>query len=86
MRLSPWYPILCGMALLLISSILSFTVPETLQKVEMDDMEIISNQLGQTSILGQLKGARSAYVQSLRELASIWADWRLVSLALLYPF
>ena len=71
MRLSPWYPILCGMVLLLISSVLSFTVPETLQKADMDDMDIVSYQPGQTSILGRLKGAGSTYVQSLRELGPI---------------
>lgn len=86
MRFSPWYSFFCGILILFVACIASFTVSEThpstvSSKPDTQD----SLEAARVRIFERIENLRSAYVISLRELLTIWNDWRLLFVLLLVP-
>jgi MFS-type transporter involved in bile tolerance (Atg22 family) len=93
MRLNAWYAILFGVPLLFIASLLTFMVPETRKTAgksshsdEADRDGDDDSQSPPNKPVNRIKAFLATYVQALREVTSIWKNWRLLFLAVLVPF
>ncbi|KAK4941600.1 hypothetical protein LTR10_018477 [Elasticomyces elasticus] len=86
MKLDAWYAIYAGLACLAIMVIMIATIPETLQpKKTTDDTQMaIAEQDANPSQRRRLLLASST--KSVQQVLKIWSDWRLVFVALMYPF
>ncbi|ETI26140.1 hypothetical protein G647_02917 [Cladophialophora carrionii CBS 160.54] len=85
MRFDPWLAVYCGLAFLVISVILATAVPETLHwrtKPQDGQSQSQEHQGGRDSN----SAARKPRLLALRHLLKVWSDWRLVFVALTYPF
>ena len=69
--------------MLLLAGFLSFGIPETLTKAELSDTDLNAPTPSSTS---RAKSIWSAFVSGLAELGIIWSDYRILFIALLYPF
>lgn len=84
MRFNPWFAIYTGLAFLLGNTILMTTVPETLAsriELEAEDDEQARSPMSKIPKFSW-KDTR----ESLKEALKIWSDYRLVFVALTYPF
>ena len=86
MRFDPWLAIYCGLAFLAITVMLAATVPETLhwgtyRREQSDAHEPRQEDHDDTS-----HGYTTSRQLGIRRLVKIWTDWRLVFVALTYPF
>ncbi|EXJ56846.1 hypothetical protein A1O7_07190 [Cladophialophora yegresii CBS 114405] len=85
MRLDPWLAVYCGLAFLVIPVILAAAVPETLHwrtKPRDGPVEIHEHQVDRDSN----PAVQKPRFLALRHLMKVWSDWRLVFVALTYPF
>lgn len=80
MHINPWLAIYCGLTLLVATIILVATLPETLPMRTREERRDGDNP---TSGAGH---PRPRSRQSMRQVLKIWSDWRLVFVALTYPF
>ncbi|EXJ67441.1 uncharacterized protein A1O5_09454 [Cladophialophora psammophila CBS 110553] len=90
MRFDPWLAVYLGLALLVITVMLVATVPETihLQAAAGHDGAGAhqEDQIAASPIESQ-RGNSSTWRQlNLRRLIKVWSDWRLVFIAITYPF
>ncbi|KIW65348.1 hypothetical protein PV04_07614 [Phialophora macrospora] len=85
MRFDPWLAVYCGLSFLVITVILATSIPETLHwrtKPRDAPVETHEHQADQDSNLTP----RKPRFMALRHLLKVWSDWRLVFVALTYPF
>ncbi|KAJ9610391.1 hypothetical protein H2200_005168 [Cladophialophora chaetospira] len=85
MRIDAWLAVYVGLAFMALTVMLAATVPETLhwhKSAREDSIEVQGNQDDQTPTTE----TRKPHLPALRRLLKIWSDWRLVFVALTYPF
>ncbi|KIW97548.1 uncharacterized protein Z519_01132 [Cladophialophora bantiana CBS 173.52] len=90
MRFDPWLAIYLGLALLVITVMLVATVPETihLQAAAGDDGAGAhqEDQIAASPIDSQCGNSSTRRQLNLCRLIKVWSDWRLVFIAITYPF
>ena len=85
MRIDPWLAVYLGLLFLITTVVLASTVPETLHSS-------ISSPGGSIEVHGDQQAAEASWERpktrflALHRLQEIWSDWRLVFVALTYPF
>ena len=86
MRYDPWLAIYVGLPFVFITVLLATTIPETLRSRKTDQAgpAEVHQEQGQADALGPLP-PRPKFLE-LRRMLKIWSDWRLVFVALTYPF
>lgn len=81
MRVDPWLAVYCGLACFAITLILATTVPETLHKQKSAQPDLIESDPRCSNPEHQ-----RPHPFALQRLVKVWSDWRLVFVALTYPF
>lgn len=89
MRLDPWLAIYTGLGFLCIGVVVVGTLPETLHAAKhgehVEDEGEANPHPGPDAVTAKTS-KRAAVRQSIRQVLKIWSDWRLVFVALTYPF
>jgi Major Facilitator Superfamily len=85
MHLNAWFAVLAGLMALSATGAILLTVPETLQK-RSDYIRLDSDEAEDHKRPTQLQQFRRTVIDAFKELGIVWTDWRLLFLALLYPF
>lgn len=85
MHLNAWFAVLAGLTALSATWAILLTVPETLQK-RSDYIRLDSDEAEDHKRPTQLQQFRHTVIDAFKELGIVWTDWRLLFLALLYPF
>ncbi|KIW23465.1 uncharacterized protein PV07_11659 [Cladophialophora immunda] len=86
MRRDPWLAIYLGLALLVITVILVATVPETVHLQVTARNEQAEAHGDQDPTATDARGRSTWRQLDLSRLVKIWSDWRLIFVALTYPF
>ncbi|KAK5051959.1 hypothetical protein LTR84_002763 [Exophiala bonariae] len=91
MRFDPWLAIYTGLAFILATCLLMFSIPETLPSrvmLESHDSERDGQEWTQPRTLRSKipKFSWKDTRESLRDVMKIWSDYRLIFVALTYPF
>ena len=84
MRFNPWWAIYLGLSMLVVSVFLVTLCPETLPKQAERDPDDTAPPQSIRDQLSQLSWKDA--MQSVKEALVIWKDWRLLFVALTYPF
>ncbi len=85
MRVDAWLAIYGGLAFLVLTVFLTATIPETLHWRRPTKDDAIEAQNYQTDRSPSTEPQQPRFL-ALRHLLNIWSDWRLVFIALTYPF
>ena len=86
MRRSAWWAIWVGLTCLILSAIMTVSLPETLQHRQ-ENIDADAEELKHETVSARLKTGATIAIKAFRELAFVWIDWRLLfNCFLLMPF